>query len=622
VIERFSSKNLYKNQFRAIALFLFLLASSVTLGESAFAESKGINIGQDNEKNINVNIDSALIPNAHIKRKEDSMVIQIPDSAFANGFDLKKLKIDPALRPKITVEHVQGEGASEKQTVVTIQSNAIYLNINSVEPSGDSKKGGRAPGAYSSDKTIEKRSGKTPSEELKKTRETALDHPVAPDAKKEKRQDSFLGGIPSSSPSLGVIPKPSEKSSEVKKNAYPKVSVKPQEVRSTAGINPDIFSPPPQLKGRPLHSDPFVSPFSVPAHPQTSQDLSHPNLKKSSAPSQQSVPGPSDGGSSSTSLPWFAGLQSIFTRIALGVLNILGWFFKILILVVGVFGLVKYGIPFLKSKWPAPEQGLFKQEFLSSAPGIASNFGLKSWENLKKWFVQSSFFQQRIFPKVYSPKGYTLTEDTEETASGRWQHSFAPSSETSSYETKAPVAKHSTQSADSVEENSIPSVSSLLQPMFGSENSVPMPLSIIHSIPLDSERTLHLVQVCSKQIIIASSATDVRIVTEISKEELLGSPDTLNAAFSQTPSSVGSEAPPHPPTTEEAGSFSSGNPQAPRSPFSTNPYRRANRPTASGFKRSNRFDFSQDAPSSTPPDSSTEEVVFLKDYDDQYFPNP
>ncbi|MBY0403087.1 MAG: flagellar biosynthetic protein FliO [Cyanobacteria bacterium] len=588
----------------------------------AFGESKGINIGQDSDKNINVNIDSALIPNAHIKRKEDSMVIQIPDSAFANGFDLKKLKIDPALKPKITVEHVQGEGASEKQTVVTIQSNAIYLNINSVEPSGDIKKGGHIPVSSVSDKTMEKRSGKTPGEDGKKTIETSLEHPTPLDTKKEKPQDSVAAKNTVSSPSLGVIPKLSEKSSDVKKNALPKVSVKPQEVHQTTAINPDIFSPPPQLKGRPLHSDPFVSPFSAPAHQKSTGNLGQQNQKKSSPLSPQSVTGPSDGRASSTSLPWFAGIQSIFTRIALGVLNILGWFFKIMILVVGIFGLVKYGIPFIKSKWTPPGESLFKQDFLSSVPRISAHFGLKSWENFKKWFVQSSFFQQRIFPKVYSPKGYTLTEDSEEIASGKWQSSFNPSSSTPPYETMAPVATSSTQSADSVEDNSITSVSGLLQPMSGSENSVPMPLSIIHSIPLDSERTLHLVQVCSKQIIIASSATDVRIVTEISKEELLGNPDTLNAAFPQSPSSTGSEASQASPVSDEAGSFSRENPQGPRSPFSTNPYRRGNRPTSSGFKRSNRFDFSQNPPSSTLPDSSTEEVVFLKDYDDQYFPNP
>lgn len=116
--------------------FLLLAVLGFPLTLVALAEIKPIAISQDSDRNVNVTIDSALIPSAQIKRKEDGMVIQIPDQAMVGGFDPSRLLIDPSLRGKVDIE----KNTDDKKTIVTIHSSNIYLSIDNPDGSKDGAK--------------------------------------------------------------------------------------------------------------------------------------------------------------------------------------------------------------------------------------------------------------------------------------------------------------------------------------------------------------------------------------------------------------------------------------------------------------------------------------------------
>lgn len=100
----------------------------------AMADTKGITIRQDSDKNVNVMIDPVLMPNAQIKRRDNAMVIVIPESQL--GGNRNNLQIDPDLKRSVTINstdtHSEGgdDGEKkEKKAVITIHSQNIQLNV-------------------------------------------------------------------------------------------------------------------------------------------------------------------------------------------------------------------------------------------------------------------------------------------------------------------------------------------------------------------------------------------------------------------------------------------------------------------------------------------------------------
>jgi flagellar biogenesis protein FliO len=302
------------------ALYLWALLTVLWTSGSAWAGSGHLSISEDGEQNVNVTIDSALIPNAQIKRKDNQMVIQIPDGA--GGFDASKLQMTPGLQGKVDVEQLPG-----KKTVVTIRSENIYLNIqdrqadHSPTPATKPAETGRKPLPKSN--TPDKAAQPKPAQSAEPAQLAA----------NAKAAEAKTADTPSSG---NVTPKPADHPKATASTAPAPAVLAAQTVEETA---PEAPNP----------KDAIRDPFAPPAGLNTQGAI--PSLANTQPPKPRFTEEGKDG------IPLNMLVQSDATQLANDdtLIRVLASLVLVLILIVAF---ARFGLPKLMERYP----GLFKNQ--------------------------------------------------------------------------------------------------------------------------------------------------------------------------------------------------------------------------------------------------------------------